>query len=239
MDGLTHNQKTDLFLDYWRQLETAAERYLKDDGRGGNVVLRLCRDKRFSSYREQLDYCREVRNLLSHQAKVDGQYPVTPSDAMLQLLKRVLDQIEDPPRVQDAMTPVEKLLTAAMDSPVLPVMQQMRRQGLSHVPLLQNGRVAGVFSVETVFQALLDGDGCLPADAVMADYADYLPLTGHMGHTFGYIRRSATLADAEALFDKAYGRDRKLKLLLVTSDGSPNKPLLGVLSPYDLMGQTE
>ncbi len=239
MAELTHNQKTDLFLDYWRQLETAAERQLKGDDRGGNVVLRLCRDKRFSAYREQLDYCREVRNLLSHQAKVDGQYPVTPSDAMLRLLRQVLDKIEDPPRVQDAMTPVDRMLTASMDSPVLSVMRQMRQRGLSHVPLLQKGRVQGVFSVETVFQALLDGDGCLRAEAVMSDYADYLPLHGHMGHSFGYIRRTATLADAEAMFDKAYGRERKLKLLLVTQDGTDNKPLQGVLSPYDLMGKTD
>ncbi len=236
MAELTHNDRTDLFLDYWRRLETAAERYLKSDGRGGNVVLRLCRESRFSQYRDELDYCREVRNLLSHQAKINGQYPVSPGNNVLQMLKQVLDMLEDPPRVEDAMTPVEKLLTADMDSPVLPIMRQMRQRGLSHVPLLQNGRVEGVFSVETVFQAVLDG--CSVGEGVtMADYAAYLPPETHMGNKFAYIRRSQTLAEAEAMFQKSRDRDRKLRVLLVTSNGTPDKPLLGVLTPHDLMGK--
>ena len=82
------NRKTEQFLDSWRRLETAAERVVGSDSRS-NAVLRLCKDPRFSAYREQLDYCREVRNLLSHQAKVNGEYAVYPSDAVLELLDTV------------------------------------------------------------------------------------------------------------------------------------------------------
>ncbi len=237
-EKMSPNQKTDLFLDLWRQLESAAERQLRgNSSSGGSAVMRLARDKRFSGYREQLDACREVRNLLSHQAKVNGQYPVHPSDAMISMLRQVLQRIEDPPRVQDVMTPVEQLLTAEPHSPVLPIMREMRGRGLSHVPLLQNGRVKGVFSVETVFQAMLDGAASIGEEVTMQEYADYLPLAAHMSYSFGFIRRSLPLAEAEAMFEKGRSRERKLKLLLVTSDGTDAKPLLGVITPYDLMGR--
>ena len=45
------------------------------------------------------------------------------------------------------------------------------------------------------------------------------------------------LADAELLFDRASRRGNKLKLLLVTATGSIDDPLLGVVTPYDLLGR--
>lgn len=233
------NEKTELFLDTWRRLETAAEHLLGSDARGGNAVLRLCRDPRFAAYREPLDYCREVRNLLSHQAKLDGQYAVTPSDAVQRLLEEVLCKVEEPQRVCDVMTPVDRMLTATPQTGVLEVMRKMRQQGLSHVPLLENGRVSGIFSVETIFQAVTDNACRVGEDTVLAAFARYLPLDRHMGHDFRFVGRGVLTAEAEAIFDRAGSRNHKLKLLLVTRSGAAAEPLLGVVSPYDLLGQPD
>ena len=233
------NEKTELFLDTWRRLETAAEHLLGPDTRGGNAVLRLCRDPRFAAYREPLDYCREVRNLLSHQAKLDGQYAVTPSDAVQRLLEEVLRKVEEPQRVCDVMTPVDRMLTATPQTGVLEVMRKMRQQGLSHVPLLEIGRVSGIFSVETIFQAVTDNACRVGEDTVLAAFARYLPLDRHMGHDFRFVGRGVLTAEAEAIFDRAGSRNHKLKLLLVTRSGAAAEPLLGVVSPYDLLGQPD
>ncbi len=229
------NQKTEQFLDSWRRLETAAERVVGSDSRT-NAVVRLCRDPRFSAYRDELDYCREVRNLLSHQAKVNGEYAVYPSDAVLEMLNTVLKKLEDPARVTDVMTPLSKLVTATENTPVLDLMRRMHSRGLSHVPILKNDRVVGVFSVETIFQGVLDGKWPLEADTTLKEYTNYLPANGHMGSEYRFINRSTTLANAEIMFEKACNRNRKLKLLLVTKDGGEDEPLLGVVTPYDLMG---
>ncbi len=229
------NQKTEQFLDSWRRLETAAERVVGSDSRT-SAVIRLCRDPRFSAYRDELDYCREVRNLLSHQAKMNGEYAVYPSDAVLEMLNTVLKKLEDPPRVTDVMTPLEKLVTAQEDTPVLEVMRRMRSRSLSHVPILKNNRVQGVFSVETVFQGVLDGKWPVEGDTTLKEYAAYLPTAGHMGSEYRFVNRGTTLANAELMFEKAHSRNRKLKLLLVTKNGGEDEPLLGVVTPYDLMG---
>lgn len=230
------NRKTEQFLDSWRRLETAAERVVGSDSRS-NAVLRLCKDPRFSAYREQLDYCREVRNLLSHQAKVDGEYAVYPSDSVLEMLETVLRKLEDPPRASEVMTPLEKLLTAQEHDLVLDVMRQMRSRSLSHVPVLKNDRVLGVFSVETVFQGVLDGKWPIDKNTTFGEYADYLPTNNHMGFDYRFIHRNTTLDNAELMFEKANSRNRKLKLLLVTKNGSEEEPLLGVVTPFDLMGK--
>lgn len=230
------NEKADLFLDTWRRLETLAERIVGPDEHGGSSVLRLCRDPRFAQYRERLDYCREVRNLLSHEAKVEDEYAVIPSDAMQRMLEEIVTKIEDPPRVTEVMTPVERMLTVKPGSPVLGAMRRMRAQGLSHVPVLDSARVIGIFSVETVFQAVLDGECRVDENTTIAAFTRYLPSEGHMGQDYRFISKSATVATAESIFDRAYDRNRKLKLLLVTRDGTDSGALLGVLTPYDLLG---
>lgn len=232
------NEKGELFLDTWRQLESTAEHLVGSDNRGGNVVLRLCRDPRFAMYRDRLDYCREVRNLLSHQAKLKGEFAVTPSAAMQEMLEEVLHKLEDPPRVASAMTPVAKMLVATPETPVLPVMRRMRQQGISHVPLLRNGRVIGVFSVDTVFQAVVDGGCHAEPDTTLSAFAPYLPTDRHMDQNFKFVEKDLPLADAALLFDRS-GNRNKLKVMLVTASGSTEEPLLGVLTPYDLLGRID
>lgn len=231
---MTDSQKVELFLDSWRRLETAAERLVKTKN-GANPVVQLCRDARFARYREELDYCREVRNLLSHQAKLDGEYPVCPSDAVLTLLQQVLRQLENPPRLVDVMTPIDKLLRAAPDSRVLKTMRRMRELGISHVPVLQNKRVVGVFSTETIFQAVLDGRPTPEETTELKALADYLPIESHAEHAYRFVAKTMTAEEAEKLFSDAQGRTCKLRLLLVTASGRADRPLVGVVSPYDLL----
>lgn len=231
------NEKADRFLDTWRRLETVAERIVGPDDRGGSTVVRLCRDPRFSGYRDRLDYCREVRNLLSHEAKVNGEYAVIPSDAMQQMLEEILEKLEYPPRVTEVMTPADQLITVTPASCALATMRRMNQLGVSHAPLLENNRVTGVFSIETIFQAVMDGICRIEEDTPVSIFAHYLPLDCHMGQDFRFVDQGTTLTAAKSIFDKAYDRNHKLKLLLVTRGGGAQEPLLGVLSPYDLLGE--
>ena len=75
------------FLDLYNRLERLIrERYnLSRDG--GAIAWLLSRDKAPRALRDELDYCREVRNFLQHNERIDGFYAVIPSDAMLDALR--------------------------------------------------------------------------------------------------------------------------------------------------------
>lgn len=229
------NAKTDLFLDMYKRLEAAAERLVRPDSRG-SVVMQLSRRREYADMREELDYCREVRNLLSHEVKVDGEYPVCPSDSMLSFMKRVLERVENPPRAIDRATPVNRLVTANRSDRLLPLMQIMQKRNLSHVPLLEDGRVRGIFSISTVFQAFLERESLhVDEETTLEAFDDYLPLSCHLGQSFLFIPEDILLAEASDIFDRAYQRDRKLKLLMLTRTGKEEERLLAVLSPYDVL----
>ncbi len=230
------NEQAELFLDTYRRLETAAEHLVGDDTRS-SVIMRLARHRLFEKYRDELDYCRQVRNLLTHEAKIGGAYGVVPSDQLLLFLQKILRMVEHPPVVRDRMTPVDALLLARPDEPVAPLMARMKQKGVSHVPLLTNGVVTGIFSVDTVFEAALARPAGWNADAVVQDFAPYLPISDQRENSYLFVAEDLELDLARDLFDTAYGRNEQIKLLLVTRRGRPEEKLLGVVSPYDLLDE--
>jgi len=224
-----NNNQADLFLDTYKRLETAAEGLVGSNGRSSSI-LRLSHLPAFSRYREELDYCRQVRNLLTHEAKIDGAYGVIPSQQLLAVLQKVLRQIEDPPIVGECMTPVSHLLTAAPTDGVLTYMTRMRERGVTYLPILTDGRVVGVFSQRSLFGWLLTH---YSLNETMTFEGMTEHLTPHQGIRF--VPREMPLEQAKLLFQRVSGKHQQIKLLLVTQHGQSDRPLLGIVSPYDVL----
>ncbi len=224
-----NNQQTELFLDTYRRLETAAETLVGNNSRSSSI-LRLAHLPEFSRYRDELDYCRQVRNLLTHEAKIGGAYGVIPSDQLLAVLQKVLRQIEDPPTVGEYMTPVSRLLTAKMNDTVLPFMTQMEEKGITYLPVLESGTVVGVFSQRSLFRWLLSHR---TLDETVTFREMESQLAPHQGICF--VSRELPLEQAKLTFQRVNGKHQRVKLLLVTGNGRPERPLMGIVSPYDVL----
>ena len=84
----------ELFLNTYRDLEELL--CAKYGMRSGAVQEFVAREgKRYS---EDLNLCRDIRNLLSHHAEVDGSDAVIPSEAVQHRLEEILAFAKDPPR---------------------------------------------------------------------------------------------------------------------------------------------
>ena len=231
-------QQTERFLEAYRRLEAVAPKVLnKDQQRGnGGIVARLIRHPKFAPYREELDCCREVRNLLTHEVQVDGQPAVIPSGAMIAFLEKIIDLIENPRRVKDCMTPLSRLLVVEDDTPVLAVMEEMWQRGLSRVPLLDNGLAVGMLSLEAIFHVTMDGVTISPETRVR-EVRRYLALDGAPHTHYAFVSPETTVDVAEMIFHEGQGRKNKLRALLVTEDGEATSKVVGILTPYDILGQ--
>ncbi len=226
--------KVQQFLDTYRRLEAVAPRVLPRDGRGG-VIARLCRLPAFSAYREELDCCREVRNLLTHEVLVGGSPAIIPGDGMTEFLEKIIDLIENPSRVKERMTPLARLYTVTEDMKMCSVMAKMQYKGLSRVPMLDDtGAVLGMFALETVFSAVAQGV-TLDDNTTIGDLRTFLPLTASPMSSYRFASPNMTLAEAEAIFHHSSDRRTKLRALLITEDGTPASRLIGILSPYDVL----
>ncbi len=228
--------RTETYIELYKRLEEAAvSRYgYPPDGR---AIYQLERRPEFRSLKEELNYCREVRNLLQHRPRIGESFPVEPSGAMLALLRSVIDKVENPPQARDIQVPLAEVMYRSMEDLVRPTMLEMAQRGFSHVPILRRGVVEGVFSVNTVFDCLMEGEA-LGIDERMrfSDIAAWLPPEKHRSESFRFIREDKLVDEVSAMIEKAQSRHDRIGLMFTTRNGRSDEPIIGLLTAWDVAG---
>lgn len=230
------NEKCELFLDKYRQLEAliALEYHLSSTE---SPIAFLMRRPEQQAIRSELDYCREVRNLLSHNPKVEGSFLVEPSDAMLELLEGLLQRIRSPKRARDIWVPRERVVCRTMNDYVLPALREMSSRGHSHIPILRNGVVVGVFSENTLLKLLIDGEShAIGPKLRFRDIEGYLPLQPGRSERYPIVSQNMPVEKLSALFARTPKESRRIGLVFITARGHANEKLLGILSAWDMAG---
>ena len=228
--------KTELFLDKYRQLEAAITTEYDLSDRDSPIAV-LIKKPEFRSLRAELDYCREVRNLLSHNPKVNSSYAVEPSDEIIDLLEQTLQKIQNPTRARHIMVERSKVTCRTMADPVKPAMIVMNKQSFSHIPILREERVCGVFSENTILTCLIENAGLLTGeDTLFSDIAEYLALDSHKSESFRFVPQDMPVGEISLLFDGAQKSSDRIGMLFVTKNGSPSEKLLGILTAWDVAG---
>jgi CBS domain-containing protein len=188
--------------------------------------------------RDDLTVCREIRNLLAHNADGRGHPVVEPSEGMLESIRGIIEYIKQPPLAMAFATPAERLLCARMADSALNLMKAMHKRGFSHAPILSGERMTGVFSVGTIFTYMLahPGVGVREGDPVSL-FDQLLPLDAHEPERFRFIDRHATYADVKLFFEDRRERNARLAALFVTETGRGDEEVLGMVTPWDVLGR--
>ena len=230
------NRKTDLFLDKYKELEAivAVEYQLSNSESSVSYILRK---PEFRSIKLELDYCREVRNLLSHMPQVNKRYAVEPTDEMIALLERVIEKIKNPKRAGDICIPLSEVCTKKMNDFVFPAILEMNEKEYTHVPIMEKDLVVGVFSENTILRCLVDEE-MEPLDKAVkfSDIKKYLPIDHHKAESFRFIEYNALVSEVEELFTEALKQDDRIGLVFVTRNGKPTEKVLGIISAWDVAG---
>ncbi len=149
----------DKFLELYRQLEREGKRvYFPDATDKENIIGRLMNVPQLKPLRDDIDYCRVVRNFLVHNPKVMGEYAITPSDKLVEFMQHCVDMIKSPLKAMDYSIKINNMYTAGLSSKVLDIIRHMRINGFTHVPVMENSRLIGVFSANVLFGYLADAD---------------------------------------------------------------------------------
>lgn len=227
---------TDIFIEKYKELEMTAvtEFNLKEDGR---AIYELERMEQFEDIQPQLYYCRNVRNLLQHNAKYSETFAVQPSQEMIDFITDTIHRIKNPTKCLSIATPFGKLYWRTIDSNVVSTMKTMKEHGYSHVPILSNNKVVGIFSENSIFNYLMSQDTMtIDEDLRFKDIKDFLSLQGRKSHKYVFMDRDAYLPKAEKVFEKAFRKGERIAMILITEKGSPNERLLGVITAWDVLG---
>ncbi|MGN1458393.1 MAG: CBS domain-containing protein [Acutalibacteraceae bacterium] len=230
-------ENADEFLNQYRILEEElCRKYNFDEKTFGSPVVRFINDKESVQFRDKLNLCREIRNLLSHHSEFEGEPIIEPSTAMINFLKEVTDYVRRPPLALNFATLYDDIMKTNPSQKAQVVMRKMERLGFSHVPVISEGEFVGVFSVSTVFTYIISKNmTSLNDDMTIGDFAELLPVERHSSEKFQFVGKDATLFEVKQAFENKTQRNKRLAVIFITDNGSKGGRILGMLTPWDIL----
>lgn len=225
--------RTDEFLELYKKLEViVANNY--GTFKGGGSVAKLARREEFKYIRAELDYIRDVRNLLTHRPKIDGSFMVEPSGSMVELLKDIIDKVERPAVAGNVMLELSRVIYCTKEDRVMPALRRMYQKAISFIPILEDGVVSGVFGNSTFIHCSLSGEYQITDETCFREIEKELSLNGNPAEVFLFADRHTPLDKLSDMIEEVRSGERKVNMIFVTEHGKPSEKLLGIVTAWDV-----
>ena len=230
------------FLKLFKEIESHARNLYKKGKEyppDESFVKDLKRDRRFIEYSKKIDCCKEVRNLLSHNSAFNSEFPVEPSNEMIIFLQeKILGVFKEPKTIRNIWIPKEKVRVSELGDKVLPIMKDMREYNYTHIPIIENGVVTGVFSENTLFEFIIDvGIMAIDDKTLMSDFKNILPVEKHINESFYFVSQDKTLYEIGQMFENDFTSNKRIGMIFATQSGKSTEKMLGVITPWDILGK--
>lgn len=228
---------TDEFLDLYRILEIEGkEKYFPKSGEGENIIGRLMNTPQLREYKEDINYCRVVRNFLVHTPKVNQTYSIMPSPEMVAFLKDLIKEIKNPPLAKDYAIKINNMYTVSLKSNIVDVVRYMQTMGFTHVPVIEDGKIYGVFSANVLYTYLSKTNEEIKTfDTDLSLLKDYLPLHKHTNEYFAFVDENTTLREVSQLFKIDVRSMKQLSAVFITENGHSDERIQAMLTPYSIL----
>lgn len=201
-------------------------------------LMVLTKQPQFEGIKDKLDDIRHVRNILQHATTYNGEYPIEPNKALIDIIDSTINLLINPPKAFDKAIRIDRVCSATWDGKIYPKMQLMKENVYTHIPILNNGIVEGVFSENTLFGALIEDELVYIKEETKFEtplIKKYCLLDNHVSEVFEFIPRSMLLDDAKLRFNNAFSKNERLAMLFITEHGKRTEKLLGIITPWDII----
>lgn len=225
----------EIFLKLYNEIENEIiiKYGLAENYQGAMVYLKnKIKDK---SMQLKIDQVRKLRNFLVHE-DVSSYDMFEITNDVISFLKELLVIITNPIKAINICSKRNEIVCASLNSKVMDVMNLMNKNGYSHIPILNEKNVVlGVFSESTLFSyALNHNEVIINKDTTIHDFYKYILFNNHSSDKFVFASDDIEVKEIIKLFKNNQKNTKKLKMILLTKDGNPLKPLIGLITPFDL-----
>ena len=223
----------ELFIEKYKELEYAiTKRY--NLNKTMSPISFVEKRNEYQRFVKELDYCREVRNFLQHESKIDKEFAVIASNEMIEKIKEIIEFVNNPLRIKDVYISIDKVYYKSQGNYVYPSMLSMDYKKYSHIPIIMDKKLIGVFSKTSIFKYLLEEDiNRLNDDLKFKDIEKYTSLDEEY-YLYTTLENPVEEVIEEVVMN--FKRGKRIAIVFVTNDGTVNGELLGLLTPYDILG---
>ena len=191
------------FLDLYIELELLGKNSYGLKEENGGIIAQMQKMPIFKVYSNELNYIRELRNFFTHKEKLGGSFPIEPVSQLIEFTEKIISFIKNPPKAIEYCIRIDQVCSAKKDDLVHPYMVKMKENTYTHIPILDDKVVIGVFSENTLFGVLLEEEMIYDINKVTfrdATIFKHCQLDNHVSEVFKFINRNAYLEDINYFF---------------------------------------
>lgn len=236
--GAVFLNNAELYIQKYKELESAVrERFGLQEW--DSVSYYLSKRDEFKFCRDEIKYCQEVRNLLQHRQMIGEKYPVEPSKEMLEFLQNTINAVLDRKTCAEIMVPLKSAVCCKVTDRVLDRIDEIGLSTHSHVPVLRGNNVVGVFTPTSFLSYMVDCRRSPDENMTFGKLEKYIHFDHHSTEAYAFISGSLHVDELKDMFEDFYSSGRRLCMAFVTDNGKGDGNLLGIISPWDILGKTE
>ena len=190
-------------------------------------------DRFYSYYKTQFEMFRNTRNTLVHNRVNNSDYPLIVSKFMLDSIRIMIKKMSL--KAINACTPVQKIKTVDLDTPIYNALILMNESNYSYLPVMQEGKVKYVVSEKAIVSILTDNEeGILfDKDVTLKNYEKYFLLDGNPNEYYSFVDKDRLAFDVRDGFGKIKN-NKKCGVVFITQNGKKDESILGMVTLWDI-----
>lgn len=239
---LMDKSNSDKFLIIYNDLDKHMRECLQVKAGTPNSYLinQMAKNNRsFAKHKEDLLAFSRLRNAIIHNPfKKDADPIAEPHENVVKLYEDIKNQLTCPPSALSTVAvPRRNIYATSMESKVIDVMNIMLNKSFSHVPVLHDDRIVGIFSDTTFFSYVSKNkDLTITRETLIKDFNDFIDIHGNVSEYYEFVEKSTLLIDVEEMFQRNLKDNKRLAVVFITENGKQNERLLGLITVWDLAG---
>lgn len=197
-------------------------------------VAKKNRDKVVMNYSSELDFYREFRNFLVHQATIDKPPVAEPNDFVIEEIKEITQRIENPKKVYELF--LSEVIHFNMDDSLSEVLNVVKEKEYSQFPVFNENELIGLISENGITRFLaesVDEDIISIVDTKVKDVINQ----DEAKNSLSTVNSNTLIHDVEEIFNKKLQEGNSIFAILVSKRGRKiegPEDIVGIITPWDL-----
>ena len=245
MNLLDGNSKK--FLDIYNELDDYMRKYLKEyknkvqtkHAHSALISNMIMKNKIFRRFEKDLKSFADLRNTIVHNPDSQFADPIAePHEYIVKEYENLRNSVMNPPNALDTIAiHANNIYITKMDANALEVMSEMNKHIFTHVPVIENDKLVGVFSENTIFSYIVHNqEGIIPGETLINEFIDFIPLNNHGSECFEFVPRNTLVIEIEEIFQNGLKDNKRISVIFITQNGKKDEKPLGLITAWDLAG---
>lgn len=242
MKNSTNEDLSERFIKIYNELDDFIRKKLNAEEYEDHAsLLRVIstQNKLIYSFYKDLKMFSQIRNLLVHNPyKNKAKQLLYPDPYVVQMYEDIKNKIISPQKALAIAIKREQIFTITLKDNVIKVMGTMNEKTYTHVPVIEDESMIGIFSENTILSYLVNNkDSIITNDLLIEEFRDFIPLEKHSSENFEFVGRSAFLSEVEEIFKRSLKKRKRVGVVFITETGKQSEKLLGMITAWDIAGK--